>query len=97
MKTINIDKYNEIVKCPKCNSANINENGINNICDHLVFIGTSETLEPEIDKDNLILGYNDKKYETIADYFKECLDDIYSLYIDSSTRQIDVYLLYKKI
>ena len=38
-----------------------------------------------------------EKYEVITDFFEAELDDSYSLFIDSSTRQIEAYLLYKNI
>ena len=83
MKTINIEIKNEIIKCPKCSSENIGENGIKDICEHLIFVGTSESDEPELDKEKLIL--------------KENLNNSYFLFTDSRTRQIDLYLIYKNI
>ena len=51
----------------------------------------------EIDTEDLNSKYDMKKYETITDFFKAELGDIYSLFTDSSTRQIEVYLLCKNI
>ncbi len=53
MKIINLETENETIKCPKCFLTNIDENGIKDICDHLVFVGTSHTDEPEFDKEKL--------------------------------------------
>ena len=41
MKIINIESNNNLIKCPKCFSINIDKNGIKDVCDHLVFVGTS--------------------------------------------------------
>ena len=97
MKTINIESNNNLIKCPKCFSLNIDENGIKDICDHLVFVGTSHTDEPEFDKENLISKYDPDKFDDIIEYLKSELNDNYSIFIDSSTRQIDAYLVYKNI
>ena len=97
MKKIDIKKSNGIIRCPICNSENINDNGIKNVCKHLVFIGTSHSDDPEIDTEVLNSKYDMEKYELITDFFKAELDDSYSLFIDSSTRQIDTYLLYKSL
>ena len=97
MKTINIESNNNLIKCPKCFSLNIDENGIKDICDHLVFVGTSHTDEPELDKENLISKYDPDKFDDIIEYLQSELNDNYSIFIDSSTRQIDVYLVYKNI
>jgi|TARA_B100000768_G_scaffold148407_1_gene142351 hypothetical protein len=97
MKIINIEMEGEIVKCPSCNSENLNENGIKDICKHLIFIGTSHSDDPEIDIEDLNSKYDPDKYEIITNFFKAELDDTYSLFIDSSTRQIDAYLLYRNI
>lgn len=97
MKKIDIKKSNGIIRCPICNSENINDNGIKNVCKHLVFIGTSHSDDPEIDTEVLNSKYDMEKYEFITDFFEAELDDNYSLFIDSSTRQIDVYLLYKSL
>ena len=97
MKTINIESNNNLIKCPKCFSLNIHENGIKDICDHLVFVGTSHTDEPELDKENLISKYDPDKFDDIIEYLQSELNDNYSIFIDSSTRQIDVYLVYKNI
>ena len=45
MKIINLEIENEIIKCPKCFSENIDENGVKNVCEHLIFVGTSESDE----------------------------------------------------
>ena len=97
MKKINIKINNKIIRCPSCNSKNIDENGIQDLCKHLVFIGTSHSDEPEIDTENLNSKFDSEKYEFITDFFKAELDDSYSLFVDSSTRQIDAYLVYKNI
>lgn len=97
MKTINIESNNNLIKCPKCFSLNIDENGIKDICDHLVFVGTSHTDEPEFDKENLISKYDPDKFDDIIEYLQSELNDDYSVIIDSSTRQIDAYLIYKNI
>ena len=97
MKTINIESNNNLIKCPKCFSLNIDENGIKDICDHLVFVGTSHTDEPELDKENLISKYDPDKFDDIIEYLQSELNDNYSIFIDSSTRQIDAYLIYKNI
>ena len=41
---INLEIENEIIKCPKCFSENINENGVKNVCEHLIFVGTSASM-----------------------------------------------------
>ena len=97
MKIIDIEISNKIINRPSCNSANLNEKGIKNICEHLIFIGTSHSDDPEIDTEDLNSKYDMEKYETITDFFKADLDDSYSLFVDSSTRQIEAYLLYKNI
>ena len=97
MKINNIESNNNLIKCPKCFLINIDENGIKDICDHLVFVGTSHTDEPELDKENLISKYDPDKFYDVVEYLKSELDDNYSILIDSSTRQIDVYLVYKNI
>ena len=97
MKIINIEMKGEIVKCPNCNYENLNEKGIKDICKHLIFIGTSHSDDPEIDIEDLNSKYDPDKYEIITNFFKAELDDTYSLFIDSSTRQIDAYLLYRNI
>ena len=97
MKKIDIKKSNGIIRCPICNSENINDNGIKNVCKHLVFIGTSHSDDPEIDIEDLNSKYDMGKYEVITDFFEAELDDSYSLFIDSSTRQIEAYLLYRNI
>jgi len=70
MKTINIESNNNLIKCPKCFSLNIDKNGIKNICDHLVFVGTSHTDEPELDKENLITKYDPDKFDDIIEYLQ---------------------------
>ena len=97
MKKIDIKRNDEIVRCPSCDSENLNENGIKDVCKHLVFIGTSHSDVPEIDIEDLNSKYDMGKYEVITDFFEAELDDSYSLFIDSSTRQIEAYLLYKNI
>ena len=97
MKIIDIEINNKIINCPSCNSENLNEKGIKNICEHLIFIGTSHSDDPEIDTEDLNSKYDMEKYETITDFFKADLDDGYSLFIDLSTRQIEAYLLYRNI
>ena len=97
MKIINVASNNYLIKCPKCFLINIDENGIKDICDHLVFVGTSHTDEPELDKENLISNYDPDKFDEVIEYLKSELDDNYSILIDSSTRQIDAYLVYKNI
>ena len=97
MKIINVESNNNLIKCPKCFLINIDENGIKDICDHLVFVGTSHTDEPELDKENLISNYDLDKFDDVVEYLKSKLDYNYSLFIDSSTRQIDAYLVYKNI
>ena len=97
MKIINVESNNNLIKCPKCFLINIDENGIKDICDHLVFVGTSHTDEPELDKENLISKYDPDKFDDIIDYLQSELNDDYSIVIDSSTRQIDAYLIYKNI
>ena len=97
MKLIEINKEYEFIKCPNCHSVNIGKDGFKDDCEHIVFVDTSETDEPILDKNNLSKDYDFEKHDTIVDYFKEKLDDNYTLFIDSSTRQIDLYLLYKNI
>ena len=97
MKIIKVQSNNNLIKCPKCFLINIDENGIKDICDHLVFVGTSHTDEPELDKENLISNYDPDKFDDVIEYLKSQLDDNYSILIDSSTRQIDAYLVYKNI
>ena len=97
MKIIKVQSNNNLIKCPKCFLINIDENGIKDICDHLVFVGTSHTDEPELDKENLISNYDPDKFDEVIEYLKSELDDNYSILIDSSTRQIDAYLVYKNI
>ena len=97
MKLIEINKEYEFIKCPKCHSVNIGKDGFKDDCEHIIFIGTSETDESILDKESLSKDYDFEKHETIVDYFKEKLDSNYTLFIDSSTRQIDLYLLYKNI
>jgi hypothetical protein len=97
MKIIDIEMKDKIINCPSCNSENLNDEGIKDICEHLIFIGTSHSDDPEIDTEDLNSKYDMEKYETITDFFKANLDDSYSLFIDSSTRQIEAYLLYKNI
>ena len=97
MKIINVESNNNLIKCPKCFLINIDENGIKDICDHLVFVGTSHTDEPELDKENLISNYDPDKFDDVIEYLKSELDDNYSILIDSSTRKIDDYLVYKNI
>ncbi len=97
MKIINVESNNNSIKYPKCFLINIGENGIKNICDHLVFVGTSHTDEPELDKENLISKYDPDKFDDVIEYLKSELDENYSILIDSSTRQIDAYLVYKNI
>ena len=97
MKIINLETENETIKCPKCFLINIDKNGIKDICDHLVFVGTSHTDKPELDKENLISKYDPEKFDDVVEYLKSELDDNYSILIDSSTRQIDAYLVYKNI
>ena len=97
MKIINLEIENEIIKCPKCFSENIDENGVKNVCEHLIFVGTSESDEPELDKEKLISNYDIEKHETYIDFLKENLNDTYFLFTDSRTRQIDLYLIYKNI
>ena len=97
MKIINVESNNYLIKCPKCFLINIDENGIKDICVHLVFVGTSHTDEPELDKENLISNYDPDKFDDVIEYLKSELDDNYSILIDSSTRQIDAYLVYKNI
>ena len=97
MKIINLETENEIIKCPKCFSENIDENGVKNVCEHLIFVGTSESDEPELDKEKLISNYDIEKHETYIDFLKENLNDKYFLFTDSRTRQIDLYLIYKDI
>tara|TARA_B100000989_G_scaffold241615_1_gene188503 strand:+ start:255 stop:548 length:294 start_codon:yes stop_codon:yes gene_type:complete len=97
MKIINVESNNNLIKCPKCFLINIDENGIKDICDHLVFVGTSHTDEPELDKENLISKYDSDKFNDVVEYLKSELDDNYSILIDSSTRKIDDYLVYKNI
>ena len=97
MKIIDIEMKDKIINCPSCNSENLNDEGIKDICEHLIFIGTSHSDDPEIDTEDLNSKYDMKKYETITDFFKAELGDIYSLFTDSSTRQIEVYLLCKNI
>ena len=97
MKKIDIKIQGEIVRCPNCKSENLNENGIKDLCKHLVFIGTSHSDIPEIDIEDLNSKYDMEKYEVITDFFEAELDDSYSLFIDSNTRQIDAYFLYKSL
>ena len=97
MKKIDIKRNGEIVRCPSCDSENLNEAGIKDVCKHLVFIGTSHSDDPEIDTEDLNSKYDMEKYEIITDFFEAELDDSYSLFIDSSTRQIEAYLLYKSL
>ena len=97
MKKINIKIDNEIIRCPSCNSKNIDESGIQDLCEHLVFIGTSHSDDPEVDTEDLNSKYDMEKYEIITDFFEAELDDSYSLFIDSNTRQIDAYFLYKSL
>ena len=85
------------INCPSCKSENLNDEGIKDICEHLIFIGTSHSDDPEIDTEDLNSKYDMEKYEVITDFFKANSDDDYSLFIDSSTRQIEAYLLYKNI
>jgi len=97
MKLINLEIENEIIKCPKCLSENIDENGVKNVCEHLIFVGTSESDEPELDKEKLISNYDIEKHETYIDFLQENLGNTYFLFTDSRTRQIDLYLIYKNI
>ena len=97
MKKINIKMDGGIIRCPNCNFENLNQNGIKDLCKHLVFIGTSHSDVPEIDIEDLNSKYDIEKYEVITDFFEAELDDSYSLFIDSSTRQIDTYFLYKSL
>ena len=97
MKIIDIEKKDKIINCPSCKSENLNDEGIKDICEHLIFIGTSHSDDPEIDTEGLNSKYDMEKYETIIDFFEADLDDNYSLFVDSSTRQIEAYLLYKNI
>ena len=97
MKIIDIEMKNKTINCPSCKSENLNDEGIKDICEHLIFIGTSHSDDPEIDTEDLNSKYDMEKYEVITDFFKANLDDNYSLFIDSSTRQIEAYLLYKHI
>ena len=97
MNIIYINKDYKFLKCPKCHSVNIGEDGFKDDCEHIVFVGTSETDEPILEKESLSREYDFEKHEIIVDFFKEKLDDSYTLFIDSSTRQIDLYLLYKNI
>ena len=79
MKIINVESNNNLIKCPKCFLINIDENGIKDICDHLVFVGTSHTDEPELDKENLISNYDPDKFDDVIEYLKSELDDNYSI------------------
>ncbi len=97
MKIINLEIVNEIIKCPKCFSENIDENGLKNVCEHLIFVGTSESDEPELDKEKLISNYDIERNETYIDFLQENLGNTYFLFTDSRTRQIDLYLIYKNI
>ena len=97
MKIIDIEMKDKTINCPSCKSENLNDEGIKDICEHLIFIGTSHSDDPEIDTEDLNSKYDMEKYETITDFFEAELDNNYSLFIDSSTRQIEAYLLYKHI
>ncbi len=97
MKINNIESNNNLIKCPKCFLINIDENGIKDICDHLVFVGTSHTDEPELDKEDIISKYDEDRFDDVVEYLKSELDDNYSMLIDSSIRQIDAYFVYKNI
>lgn len=97
MKIIDIEMKDKTINCPICKSENLNDKGIKDICEHLIFIGTSHSDVPEIDIEDLNSKYDMEKYEVITDFFEAELDDSYSLFIDSSTRQIEVYLLYKSL
>jgi len=97
MKIIDIEMKDKTINCPSCKSENLNDEGIKDICEHLIFIGTSHSDDPEIDTEGLNSKYDMEKYETITDFFEAELDNNYSLFIDSSTRQIEAYLLYKHI
>ena len=97
MKINNIELNNNLIKCPKCFLINIDENGIKDICDHLVFVGTSHTDEPELDKEDIISKYDEDRFDDVVEYLKSELDDNYSMLIDSSIRQIDAYFVYKNI
>ena len=97
MKIIDIEMQDKTINCPSCKSENLNDEGIKDICEHLIFIGTSHSDDPEIDTEDLNSKYDMEKYEVITDFFNDNSDDDYSLFIDSSTRQIEAYLLYKSL
>ena len=78
--------------CFKCGAENVNENGVNNICEHLIFLGTNDS-SPEIDK----LSVFNEDAENPLDYLKK-LDDNYITFISSggAPSALEVYLVYKK-
>ena len=97
MRKITINIIKNSIKCPKCYTINADENGVKEICDHLVFISTSHSDEPDLDKENLIKDYDPDRFDDVIDFLKLKLNDNYLMFVDSSTRQIDAYFIYKDI
>ena len=76
MKIIDIQIKNKIINCPSCNSENLNEKGIKNICEHLIFIGTSHSDDPEIDT-LPVIKFSEKNSGKIEKIFNELNENNY--------------------
>tara|TARA_B100000315_G_scaffold254379_1_gene295318 strand:+ start:172 stop:468 length:297 start_codon:yes stop_codon:yes gene_type:complete len=62
----------ELAHCPLCGMKSIVDNEIQ-VCDHLVYVTTDESSEPDYDKDNLFKEMNDE--ETQVEYLRNNLSD----------------------
>ena len=64
----------EMAHCPLCGMKSIVDGKIQS-CDHLVYVTTDESSEPDYDKDNLFKKMNDDDEETQLEYLENNLSD----------------------
>ena len=76
--------------CFRCGTKNVGEKGVEKICDHFIYCGTSEG--SEYDKLKL---HNDDNDEKSMVEIVEGLDDNYLGFYDSAHRSLDCYIVYK--
>lgn len=102
MQKINIndnrDKINNY--CPVCGTKNIGLDSDNkmelNECNHLVFIGTSDS-DPEYDKEKIYEGWDSSSELSIFEYLEKKLDNTYTCFISyqSAPAMLEGYIIYK--
>ena len=92
MKKIEINTSELNFHCLVCGTQNVGEDGLKNICDHLVYLGINDG-GPMYDKLKL---HNEDNDENDPSEVIEKLDDSYTGFYcyHPSSRSIEVYLVY---